>query len=186
MSKSFLYLTYAVLLILPQLGWSATPEEEELQKTIALFRQSCDCGDADNIGCKEPFSTRTLFHRNQRTRSPEYTKELRTDAQAAAVYQAQIWGDTILEGDYVAAGRTRVDRVQGIYRDQELVAYRILYSEKAWDVSQCNYDPNNKRESLKTCTQGRISETTFTSKDLKTYEVDDQDYAEFEEGAVLD
>ena len=55
-------------------------------------------------------------------------------ARALAMHaksQAQIWGDTILEGDYEAKGDTRIDRVFAVRGGGRLVAYRVFFSETA-------------------------------------------------------
>ncbi len=58
-----------------------------------------------------------------------------------AFAQAQIWGDTILEGDYYAENEISLDEIEGIYRGRgELVAYRITYSAKSWMTAECEFD----------------------------------------------
>ena len=97
---------------------------------------------------------------------------------AVAKKQAQIWADTILEGDYSSAGDTRLDKVEAVYekvQDQEkLVAYRILYSEKAWYVADC--DPRQGRDM---CESGRIVEASFVSPTATSWMRDDTAYADF-------
>ena len=96
-----------------------------------------------------------------------------------AVQQASIWSDTILEGDFEAAGDTRLDRVQGVYLGGKLLAYRLTFSETAWSTSQCNYNPSDK-STLESCAPGRIVESMFVSPDLKAFERDEGNFAHFE------
>ena len=96
-----------------------------------------------------------------------------------AVQQASIWSDTILEGDFEAAGDTRLDRVQGIYLGGQLLAYRLTFSETAWSTSQCNYNPGDK-STLESCVSGRIVESMFVTPDLKSFERDERNFAHFE------
>jgi hypothetical protein len=93
-----------------------------------------------------------------------------------AVKQTLIWSDTILEGDFEAAGDTRIDKVEAIHDGDQLVAYRIHYSETAWYTGDC--DPE-KDPTLKSCRQGRITEGTFVSPLLTSWMRDDFAFAAF-------
>jgi hypothetical protein len=73
--------------------------------------------------------------------------------QLIAKDQANIWGDTILEGEMDTDGQTLLEKVEGVYSDNQLIAYRITYSEKAWTLGD-NGQPVDG---------GRISESTFVS-----------------------
>lgn len=98
-----------------------------------------------------------------------------------AKQQAKIWADTILEGDYSAAGDTRVDRVEAVFDQtsgqEQLVAYRIVYSEKAWYTADC--DPRRGKE---LCEEGRIEEASFVSPSVESWMRDDSAYADFNSG----
>ena len=58
--------------------------------------------------------------------------QLSLNLQKVALDQAQIWGDTILEGDYAADGKTQLDQVLVIKKDAKIIGYAISYSERAW------------------------------------------------------
>jgi hypothetical protein len=92
--------------------------------------------------------------------------------------QAKIWADTILEGDYSAAGDTRLDQVEAVFEKadggEQLVAYRIVYSEKAWYTADC--DPRRGKE---LCEEGRIAEASFVSPTAESWMRDDTAYADF-------
>lgn len=90
--------------------------------------------------------------------------------------QVQIWADTILEGDYVADTRVRLDRVDRIFVDGEFVGYRIEYSTAAWDTANCDATMAGSDED---CIRGRIREATFVSPDLSFWFRDDKHLAEF-------
>jgi hypothetical protein len=92
--------------------------------------------------------------------------------------QAQIWGDTILEGDFVADGKTELDEVLVLKRDGRVLGYGIVYSEKAWYVGQCTYVYRNPA-SLAGCGMGRIAERSFVTSDLAEVEVDENGFADF-------
>lgn len=94
--------------------------------------------------------------------------------------QAQIWADTILEGDFVAEGPTLLGQVYRYSLNGQVVAYHITYSEKAWDVSDCTYD-GLRSSQLANCRPGRIIESSFVSSDLMEAERDEKNYAHFVE-----
>lgn len=98
--------------------------------------------------------------------------------QEIAEDQANIWADTILEGDYFADGETRLDEVVAFLRGGEVVAYRVTYSERAWDTSECAFDGGDL-ETLFGCKQGRITESSFVSASFESYTRDMRALAEF-------
>jgi hypothetical protein len=92
--------------------------------------------------------------------------------------QAGIWGDTILEGDYIANGATRLESVQGLYQGQQLLGYRIIYSERAWYVGECNFDSRVPNK-LEGCQAGTILEASFVTKDMSSWMRDETMFAHF-------
>ena len=100
----------------------------------------------------------------------------RAELEAIALDQAQIWGDTILEGDFAADEAVTLDLVQKVMQSGEFLGYRITYSSMAWDTSGCRaehagYDPD--------CVEGRIVESTFVAPGLNYWFRDDTAFAEF-------
>lgn len=110
----------------------------------------------------------------------DITSSLEKRLKAAAIDQAQIWADTILEGDYATDYRTRLDRAMALFEDGILVAYYITYSEGAWDTSSCKYDGLND-STLAGCKAGRIVESVYLSPDFSDYHFVEEDYARFVE-----
>lgn len=92
--------------------------------------------------------------------------------------QAQIWGDTILEGDYAASNDTQIDHIDALTRLGAVIAYRIVYSQQAWNTSTCSYTGRPKE--LDQCEEGRIREASFVSPDLLSWLRDPKAYADFE------
>jgi hypothetical protein len=92
--------------------------------------------------------------------------------------QAQIWADTILEGEYEADGVTQLDRIEGVFFKGELLAYYITYSERGWFLGHCDYDFQD-RTLLKGCDEGQIIESAFISPALTSWFADDHAYARF-------
>ncbi len=98
--------------------------------------------------------------------------------KAAAIDQAQIWADTILEGDYATDYKTRLDKAVAFFYGGSLVAYYITYSEGAWDTGTCKYDGIND-STLTGCKPGRIVESVYLSPDFSDYHFVEEDYARF-------
>lgn len=84
--------------------------------------------------------------------------------------QATIWADTILEGFFDADGNTRLDSVDAVYQDGKVVAYHIVYSERAWRIG----DGGERVE------QGRIKEASYVSAGMTSWFRDEFGYAIFE------
>jgi hypothetical protein len=91
---------------------------------------------------------------------------------------AQIWGDTILEGDYYADSDVRIDQVEKVYLGHAFVGYRITYSSKAWDTSTGAFDMNDLK-TLDRCVEGRIVESGFLSSDFASMSRDPEAFATF-------
>ncbi|MFZ4404052.1 MAG: hypothetical protein ACOYOK_08125 [Pseudobdellovibrionaceae bacterium] len=102
--------------------------------------------------------------------SKNIDKQVVLQLKSIAIDQAQIWGDTILEGDYETSGKLHLDKIEAIYEGEKIIAYRIQYSEKAWDVSRCNYNPADPN-TLQACLQGRIVEVTYVDAAFDSFTV---------------
>ena len=146
------------------------PGGDKFYEEAAHFENACATDQ-----CQGSYSKKVIYDQDQRINA--ITPKARTTLKAVAVDQAQVWGDTILEGDYYASGRTRLDRVVAYYKADALVGYKIQYSEKAWYTGDCQF--NGKRDSLKSCQEGRIVEGSYVSPDTETYFSDEERYAEF-------
>lgn len=81
------------------------------------------------------------------------------------------WTDTILEGDYVIKGHTRIDDVYFLVKNNDQVGFWIKYSVRAWDTSTCAYDPFDNRD-LKPCQEGRIYEAAIVELNLTSFDID--------------
>jgi hypothetical protein len=159
------------------------PSYELLSQTIRRAQEQCQ----GRVACEASgLRSRTLFDRTSDQEEP--STDVRNGARLRlwqrlsqiAIDQAGIWADTILEGDYEADGTTHLDLVEGIYLNDELIAYRITYSERAWHLGDCEYDFED-RSTLNSCQQGRIRESSFVSSSLDSWMRDDSAYAEFSE-----
>lgn len=110
--------------------------------------------------------------------------------QERAEYESNIWGDTILEGDYeLSRDPIALNSVSAIYNSRgTFVAYRITYSARAWDVADCEFDSSRLSEAaaqeygeiFKDCTEGIIVGNSFVSPGLKRSERDFNNMEYFE------
>lgn len=146
------------------------PSGDKFYEEAAHYENACR-----NDACQAPYSEQVVY--NQKTKINLLSRETAAVLKKIASHQAQVWADTILEGDYYASGVTRLDNVLAFYKDGQLVGYKIQYSEKAWNTSECDFD--GSKNSLKNCQPGRISEGSYVSSDAQTYFSDEERYAEF-------
>lgn len=126
--------------------------------------------------CEAPYNKVLVYDssRSINLLSPEVLKEL----NSKAFQQAQIWGDTILEGEYFSEGHTKLLSVTALVKDNQLVGYHFKYSEKAWYVGDCN--PGDQYKDLSKCQVGRIVESSFVANDMTELQNDFESLAEFE------
>jgi hypothetical protein len=122
----------------------------------------------------------TVIHSGASTLTPvdlsknTLPSDVRTQLEAISEDQAQIWGDTILEGDYVAEAAVKLEGVEVVQLNSTFMGYRVTYSSVAFDTSDCNPDLD-----LKACTPGRIVESSFVAPTLKSWIRDTAAFAEF-------
>lgn len=111
--------------------------------------------------------------------------ETRETLKNSVVELAQnLWPDTILEGPYENLGRFRIEQVQKLIVDDRHAGYRVTYSDKAWDIDTCDFDPQ-KPETIKACETGRIYESAFVSLDYKEVFRDETNVANYVPDALI-
>ena len=137
----------------------------------AQISKLCDADDR----CPMPYSIRNKYRVST---DQIIDSDLKKAMTRIAKAQAQVWGDTILEGDYAADGYTRLDRIDELFKYDQIIGYRITYSEKAWDTSDCSYD-GIRDSTLMDCTPGRIVESSYVTPDWKNYFYDEKNAARF-------
>ena len=142
----------------------------DFQSEISKF--SAACGEES---CEKHYSKSAFFHFSE---NQKIDPALKRNFERISFKQAQVWGDTILEGDYAAEGNTRLDSVAKLYRHQEHIGYLITYSEKAWETGNCLYDGINDA-TLLGCIEGRIYESSYVSLDFREYFYDSKTMAIF-------
>lgn len=149
-----------------------SPGSREFTKLIEQYKVACISSD-----CEKPFNTRLLYRKNSASPSILSRAQIRILERVAST-QAKIWDDTILESEYVSDKNTVLEKVVGIYKFNTLVAYKVSYAEKGWDVSNCHYDAKVP-ESLDGCPVGVIRETSFVSLNFGNFVRNHDDIADF-------
>ncbi len=148
--------------------------EEQFYNFIQKFKTVCGPDNINNEQiCKNGFSTKILFNQSSGINKLDTTDK--NQLLKIATSEASKWADTILEGDYMAFGDTQLSTVIGIYKNNQLIAYRITYQEDAIRTDECE----NEKESISTCTRGIIAESGFVSADFTQNNRDDDNIAEF-------
>jgi len=83
--------------------------------------------------------------------------------------QAELWDDGILEGPYEAESNIVLDRVEAFLQNNQLLAYRVTYSARAWRLGRGGARVED----------GRIAESAFVSISLKGFFRDESAVALF-------
>lgn len=112
---------------------------------------------------------------------PELYEQLRQ----FAISQAEIWGDTVLEGDVAAVGDIELVSAEVLRAKGELLGYRITYAQRGWDTSTCDLsnatsEDYQKPETFAHCAEGRIIESAYVTADL------DNSFADYDNLAHLE
>lgn len=136
-------------------AFASSPADGKLQAFAQAARANCAAGI-----CHSGYELRTVYVFGAES---VLSGPVITTLFGVAKAQAQIWGDTILEGDYRAKGDTRLDQISVLKRGGRVLAYRIVYSETA-------RSPEGP---------GRIIEGSWVYSDLRTAITDDTQPATF-------
>lgn len=123
--------------------------------------------------CEHPFRVE-----QQNLNDENFSESLKQTLSKIAEDQSQIWGDTILEGDYFADGPTYLQSVEALYKEGTFIGYRIFYYSKAWETLDCTFN-GNTHEGLESCKPGIIREASFVSPDFQSAVTDDGNFATF-------
>ena len=115
----------------------------------------------------------------------QINKKVLTKLLKIANKEAQIWYDTILEGDYQLSPSQdlTLDEVALVTVSGKAVAYRIKYSHAAWDVANCDYQDDltaeNELTIMQGCVFGKIVGTSYVNLKMTQAERDHNNSEEF-------
>jgi hypothetical protein len=165
MTKLILFITLTIA--------TTMASAQSFEQKMTAYQKSCASG------CHFPFSETPAFNFSESTQS-KLDGSTKARLEQVAHDQAQIWGDTILEGDYYSKGHTQLDSVVAIFDSNEFIGYKITYSELAWYIGECDFT-EDKPEAISECKEGRIHESSFVSPDFQNFFRDETDLADFSE-----
>jgi hypothetical protein len=123
------------------------------------------------------YQFQVFFSKSNRVQLPEFST-LKAPIQKLVKERSNIWGDTILEGDYFSKDQAHLDTVTALFKNKQLFAYAVTYSAKAWYTGDCAFDFKNLK-TLVSCQVGRIVESIYISADLEYNFMDENKYAQF-------
>lgn len=170
-SRTFSLALGALLLSLTQVAVVTEASAASLRETVRFYQNTCP-----NLRCDDSAM-------QVRTPSADELSQLPVEIKTALVKRSKTaaqehWPDTVLEGPYQTNFRLRIEAIEFLTLNDQVVGYRISLSAPAWDTETCAFDPRNK-STLKSCEEGRIHESMFISKDLSELFVDERAYADF-------
>jgi len=108
----------------------------------------------------------------------------------AANDESNIWGDTILEGDYILDSQSKIELVtveKLVSNASEFLGYRIVYQHGAYETGSCEVDweaadenPEAFQEQLNNdCTRGHIVAGAYVTPDFKEHFRDEDAIEDF-------
>jgi hypothetical protein len=160
-----------VLLLLSSLCSFAHAQNVDALSVANAFRES---GCLSQSQCRPPFSVQVIQGQQIQQLPNNVSRNLAEIARS----QAQIWSDTILEGDFWSDGKTKIQSTKILRHGQRILGYYITYVERAWYVGDCRFELNQP-SSLQKCLPGYITESTFVSLLGDDYRVDENQFAKF-------
>jgi hypothetical protein len=108
----------------------------------------------------------------------------------AATDESGIWGDTILEGDYILDSQSKIELLSVeklVSNTSEFLGYRIMYQHGAYETGSCEVDwdaadenPEAFEEQLNNdCTRGHIIAGAYVTPDFKDHFRDEDAIEDF-------
>lgn len=144
-------------------------EQKQFAKSIEKLQLLCP-----KLQCQCQIQVQPIYQNQRFYISPAPTKHFQV-LNHRAFELVQAWGDTILESDYVVSGDIRMDSIHAIYYQNNLIAYKIIYSMKSYSLTRCP----QARQSVSNCAAGRIYEGSFISADFDHAVIDKNQVAKY-------
>jgi hypothetical protein len=144
-------------------------QHKQFERTIEQLHKQCP-----QLNCQNTLQVQTIFQNQQFYVNQFPVKYLQILNQRAKEL-VQVWGDTILESDYIVNGKIRIDLIQAVYHNRQLITFKIVYSMQGFDLTQC---PTNARTQQQ-CKPGRIYEGSFISANFEHAVIDKNQVAKF-------
>jgi len=179
MKTQQIYSTTAAVLILGLLHgstlWALSPEDASFRPLVERVEAKCPDMDCPQdrlhllpVNGEEFAQT----HAQQMSQMTSLVKDIASDE----------WPDSILEANfYVQEINPQIVKIDLVFDKvtQQTVGYRLIYSNKAWSLDNCNFDPR-KPDTLQSCQAGNFLEIAFATMDLKVSFRDPKTMVEFD------
>lgn len=167
--------TLALLITLLSITTSAypIPSSQKVRQVELAFKAS-GCIKINDGNCQNGHRVQTFAGQQIQQLPSAIQKAL----HEIAYHQSQIWGDTILEGDFFANGDVQIQKVKILSHQNKVVGFQLTYFEKAWYTGDCSFN-SNRLETLNACRPGRIYESSFVTHDATEAQVDENQFAKF-------
>lgn len=144
-------------------------EQKRFEKLIEKIQTICP-----QLNCPSQILGQTVYLNKKFYINPAPIKSFQI-LNRRAHELVQVWGDTILESDYIVKGAVRVDSIQSVYSQNKFLAYKIIYSMEAYSLARCPQAYRNPTS----CAPGRIYEASFISSDFNHAVIDINQKARF-------
>lgn len=149
-------------------------QSSQRARQVELAFKASGCIKIENGNCQNGHKVQTFAGQQLQQLPAAIQKAL----HEIAYHQAQIWGDTILEGDFFANGEVQIQKVKILSHQNKVVGFQLTYFEKAWYTGDCTFN-SNRLETLNACRPGRIFEASFVTHDATEAQVDQNQFAKF-------
>ncbi|MCB0369522.1 MAG: hypothetical protein KDD45_08745 [Bdellovibrionales bacterium] len=144
-------------------------EHKKFENVIFKVQKQCP-----NLNCQNTIQAQTVYLNTQSRGGSIPYNYMQTFNQRVNEL-TQNWGDTILEADYIVTGQPRIDSIQTVSYKNKVLAFKVVYSMKAYSLAQCPQGTRNPYA----CPAGRIYEGSFVSPDFNHAVIDSNQVARF-------
>lgn len=144
-------------------------EQKKFERVIDKLQRLCP-----KLQCQNQLQVQTIYQNQKFFVNPAPMKHFQI-LNHRAFELVQVWGDTILESDYLVSGEIRMDAIQAIYYQKNFIAYKIIYSMKSYSLTRCP----QARQNANSCASGRIYEGSFISEDFNHAVIDRNQQAKY-------
>lgn len=144
-------------------------EQKQFERLIDKLQKICP-----KLQCQNQVQVQTIYQNQKFLVNPTPMKHFQI-LNHRAYELVQVWGDTILESDYLVSGEVRMDSIQALYYQKNFISYKIVYSMKSYSLTRCP----QARQSVSSCMPGRIYESSFISGDFNHAVIDKNQPAKF-------
>lgn len=175
---------FALFLSLVGLSAQANTPVQTLQEAQLVVREAQ--GFCPELDCATARAFVQKLSVDEIQALPEGTIELLRDA--AKSFAEQFWPDTVLESEYHVEFRPRVEALDQLFIDGEVVGYRLSFSSVAWNLHDCPVFTESEVQEKglaslikEKCPRGRINDQAFILSKISGSFDDEMSFARFDQ-----